>query len=97
VKLSRSSEATKVVSKRLGHSSIGVTAKRYLYVYSDRDAAAASVSRVIHLGMGDRFAQRANLSHGPGRGSGAKAVFGGRGGLVSAVYANLRHPSSCFA
>ena len=32
-----------VVSKRLGHSSIGVTAERYLHVYSDRDAAAASV------------------------------------------------------
>jgi integrase len=31
-----------VVSKRLGHSSIGVTAERYLHVYSDRDAAAAS-------------------------------------------------------
>ena len=32
-----------VVSKRLGHSSIGVTAERYLHIYSDRDAAAASV------------------------------------------------------
>ena len=32
-----------VVSKRLGHSSIGVTAGRYLHVYSDRDAAAACV------------------------------------------------------
>jgi integrase len=32
-----------VVSKRLGHASIGVTAERYLHVYTDRDAAAASV------------------------------------------------------
>ena len=32
-----------VVSKRLGHSSIGATAERYLHVYTDRDAAAASV------------------------------------------------------
>ena len=32
-----------VVSKRLGHSGIGVTAERYLHVYADRDAAAASV------------------------------------------------------
>ncbi|HEY6324966.1 MAG TPA: tyrosine-type recombinase/integrase, partial [Candidatus Cybelea sp.] len=31
-----------VVSNRLGHASIGVTASRYLYVYSERDAAAAA-------------------------------------------------------
>ena len=31
-----------VVSNRLGHASIGVTASRYLHVYSDRDAEAAS-------------------------------------------------------
>lgn len=31
-----------VVSNRLGHASIGVTASRYLHVYSDRDVAAAS-------------------------------------------------------
>jgi integrase len=30
-----------VVSKRLGHASIGITASRYLHVYSDRDADAA--------------------------------------------------------
>jgi integrase len=30
-----------VVSRRLGHASIGVTAERYLHVYSDRDADAA--------------------------------------------------------
>jgi integrase len=30
-----------VVSNRLGHASIGVTASRYLHVYSDRDAEAA--------------------------------------------------------
>ncbi len=32
-----------VVSKRLGHSSIAVTAERYLHVYRDRDADAAAV------------------------------------------------------
>lgn len=32
-----------VASKRLGHSNIGVTAERYLHIYSERDAAAASV------------------------------------------------------
>lgn len=32
-----------VVSKRLGHSNIGVTAERYLHVYTDRDEAAARV------------------------------------------------------
>ena len=31
-----------VVSNRLGHASIGVTASRYLHIYSDRDAEAAS-------------------------------------------------------
>jgi integrase len=31
-----------VVSNRLGHASIGVTAARYLHVYSERDAQAAS-------------------------------------------------------
>jgi integrase len=31
-----------VVSNRLDHASIGVTAARYLHVYSDRDAEAAS-------------------------------------------------------
>lgn len=34
--------ALEVVSNRLGHASIGVTASRYLHVYSERDAAAAS-------------------------------------------------------
>ncbi len=32
-----------VVSKRLGHSNIGITAERYLFVYRDRDAQAAAV------------------------------------------------------
>lgn len=31
-----------VVSKRLGHSNIAITAERYLDVYSDRDVAAAT-------------------------------------------------------
>jgi integrase len=31
-----------VVSKRLGHADIRVTSERYLHVYRDRDAAAAS-------------------------------------------------------
>lgn len=31
-----------VVSRRLGHASIGITAERYLHVYSERDAEAAS-------------------------------------------------------
>ena len=30
-----------VISKRLGHSTIGVTVDRYVTVYRDRDAAAA--------------------------------------------------------
>lgn len=34
--------ALEVVSNRLGHASIGVTASRYLHVYSERDAEAAS-------------------------------------------------------
>jgi hypothetical protein len=29
------------VSQRLGHASIGVTAERYLHMYSDRDADSA--------------------------------------------------------
>lgn len=32
-----------VVSKRLGHATIGITAERYLHVYLDRDAEAAAV------------------------------------------------------
>jgi integrase len=40
--LAKNGVPLEVVSKRLGHSSIGVTAERYLHVYSDRDAAAAS-------------------------------------------------------
>jgi integrase len=37
-----------VVSKRLGHASIGVTAERYLYIYPDRDAdAAAAFGRLV--------------------------------------------------
>ncbi|MFY9884130.1 MAG: tyrosine-type recombinase/integrase, partial [Candidatus Cybelea sp.] len=34
-----------VVSQRLGHASIGITAERYLHVYSDRDADAADAFR----------------------------------------------------
>jgi len=41
--LAKNGVPLEVVSKRLGHSSVGVTAERYLHVYSDRDAAAASV------------------------------------------------------
>ena len=40
--LAKNGVPLEVVSKRLGHSNIGVTAERYLHVYSDRDAAAAS-------------------------------------------------------
>lgn len=32
-----------VVSKRLGHATIGITAERYLHVYTERDAEAAAV------------------------------------------------------
>lgn len=32
-----------VVSKRLGHADIRVTAERYLHVYQERDAQAASM------------------------------------------------------
>ncbi|MHB8432297.1 MAG: tyrosine-type recombinase/integrase [Candidatus Tyrphobacter sp.] len=32
-----------VVSKRLGHATIGITAERYLHVYKERDAEAAAV------------------------------------------------------
>jgi integrase len=31
-----------VISQRLGHASIGITVERYLHVYKDRDADAAS-------------------------------------------------------
>jgi integrase len=37
-----------VISKRLGHASIGVTMDRYLHVYSERDAeAAAAFERIV--------------------------------------------------
>ena len=32
-----------VISKRLGHATIGITAERYLHVYKERDAEAAAV------------------------------------------------------
>ena len=32
-----------VVSKRLGHADIRITAERYLHVYQERDAQAASM------------------------------------------------------
>lgn len=32
-----------VVSKRLGHATSGITAERYLHVYTERDAVAAAV------------------------------------------------------
>jgi integrase len=40
--LAKANVPLEVVSKRLGHSNIGITAERYLDVYSDRDVAAAS-------------------------------------------------------
>jgi len=39
--LAKQGVAIEVVSKRLGHSSIAITAERYLHVYRDRDAEAA--------------------------------------------------------
>lgn len=39
--LSRAGVPIEVISKRLGHSSIGVTASRYLHVYSERGREAA--------------------------------------------------------
>jgi|HubBroStandDraft_5_1064220.scaffolds.fasta_scaffold00034_39 integrase len=40
--LAKAGVPIEVVSKRLGHSSIGVRCERYLDVYTDRDAAAAT-------------------------------------------------------
>jgi integrase len=41
-----------VVSQRLGHASIGITAERYLHVYSDRDAdAARAFERLVGMGI----------------------------------------------
>ena len=40
--LAKAGVPIEVVSSRLGHSSIGITVDRYLTVYKDRDAAAAS-------------------------------------------------------
>jgi integrase len=40
--LAKAGVPIEVVSSRLGHSSIGITVDRYLTVYTDRDAAAAS-------------------------------------------------------
>jgi integrase len=39
--LAKAGVPLEVVSKRLGHSNIAITAERYLDVYSDRDVAAA--------------------------------------------------------
>jgi integrase len=36
-----------VVSKRLGHSAIGITADRYLHIYRSRDAQAAEVFELL--------------------------------------------------
>jgi|HubBroStandDraft_6_1064221.scaffolds.fasta_scaffold350896_2 integrase len=36
-----------VVSNRLGHSAIGITADRYLHIYRSRDAQAAAVFEKI--------------------------------------------------
>lgn len=47
--LARKGVPLEVVSKRLGHSSIGVTAERYLHVYAHRDAAAASVLDTLYV------------------------------------------------
>jgi len=40
--LAKAGVPLEVISKRLGHASIGVTASRYLHVYNDRDIEAAS-------------------------------------------------------
>ena len=40
--LAKAGVPLEVVSKRLGHSNIGITADRYVDVYTDRDAAAAT-------------------------------------------------------
>lgn len=40
--LAKAGVPLEVVSKRLGHSRIGITAERYLDVYMDRDAEAAA-------------------------------------------------------
>jgi integrase len=40
--LAKAGVPIEVVSKRLRHSSIGVTCDRYIDVYADRDAAAAT-------------------------------------------------------
>jgi integrase len=39
--LAKAGVPLEVVSKRLGHLNIAITAERYLDVYSDRDVAAA--------------------------------------------------------
>jgi integrase len=41
--LAKKNVPLEVFFKRLGHSSIGITAERYLHVYSERDREAASV------------------------------------------------------
>lgn len=41
--LAKHGVALEVVSKRLGHSTIGITAERYLHVYLSTDAQAAAV------------------------------------------------------
>ena len=40
--LAKAGVPIEVVSKRLGHSCIGITVDRYLTVYTDRDAAAVT-------------------------------------------------------
>ena len=40
--LAKQGVALEVISKRLGHSSIAITAERYLVVYNERDVAAAT-------------------------------------------------------
>ena len=41
--LAKHGVALEVVSNRLGHSAIGITADRYLHIYRSRDAQAAAV------------------------------------------------------
>ena len=42
--LAKAGVPLEVVSKRLGHASIGITAERYLDVYTDRDARQRPLS-----------------------------------------------------
>ena len=45
--LSKAGVPIEVVSKRLGHSGIAITVDRYVSIYRDRDAAAASAMEAL--------------------------------------------------